>query len=199
MRLARIAVCVAAFVLLAAGSPSPKHSDSYVLRLGHTTFMNGGGMSSSALRSIQRTHGERFLWFRRDGRTFVTTDDTALDRATALIRPQQELGEKQSELGMKQSELGMRQAELGREQAALGQEQARLAPNGDSDRVNELARRQNELSERQNELAKKQDELAGKQQLLADRQEEVSREIEKRFAVLADQLIRTGNAKEVSR
>jgi hypothetical protein len=194
MRLARLLIVALALPLFAGSS---HHGPSYVLRLGSTTFMNGDGMSISELTSLQNRYGKRFFWFRQDGKTYIAYDALAIDRATAITRPQQELGAKQGELGSKQGELGAAQARLGAQQAAIGSEQA---SHGLSDSASaRLEKRQEELSARQEELSRRQEVMSKEQERLSEQQEALSRETEKKLSALADELIRSGAAKEVSR
>jgi hypothetical protein len=194
MRLARLLIFAFAIPVVAG---SLHHGDSYILRLGNTTFMSGDGMSISELKTLQSRYGKRFLWFRHDGKTYVSYDDVVLDRATALTQPQQQLGSSQGALGMKQAELGEAQAKLGREQADLGREQA---TRGLSDAARErLDKKQEQLSKRQEELERRQEELEVQQEKMSAKQDELSLETEKKFAALVEQLIRSGAAKEVSR
>jgi hypothetical protein len=197
MRLARFAlVAVFAAVPLVAHNSSDPHADSYVLRLGDITYMNGRGMSGETLKELQSAYGKRFLWFRRGGRTYVVRTDDVLARAQAIIEPQAEVGRKQGTLGAKQGGLGQQQANLGARQAQIGQDQAHTR---DSDGQAELDRQQRELSERQAELSKLQGDLSREQGKLSDMQERLSRQIEQQLGSLVDQCIRTGAAKEVGR
>jgi beta-lactamase regulating signal transducer with metallopeptidase domain len=54
-----------------------------------------------------------FIWFRRDGKSYVIRDQATIDRAKAFWAPQEELGKKQEELGRQQEALGKQQEELG--------------------------------------------------------------------------------------
>src|SRR5256885_12542524 len=97
--------------------------DSYVLRLGATTSMNGD-FDHDAVARLQERYGTRFFWFERDGEAYVVSDAKQIERAMAIVRPQQELGARQAALGRKQAALGEQQAALGLKQAAIGMRQA---------------------------------------------------------------------------
>ena len=198
MRLVRFAL-VALLVtlpLLAHSPSSDPNADSYVLRLGDITYMNGRGMSGDTLERLQSGYGKRFFWFRRGGKTYLVTTSAELQRAEAIILPQSELGKKQGALGAKQANLGSEQASLGAKQAQIGLDQAQA-----SNRHNqaELSRQQQELSEKQSELGKLQSDLGREQGKLGDMQERLSHQVEGQLAVLADQCIRSGAAKPVAR
>ena len=60
-------------------------------------------------------HGD-FLWFTRDGKSYVVDDPQTVSRIQAMYKPMEDLGRQQEELGRKQEELGRQQEELGRQQ-----------------------------------------------------------------------------------
>jgi beta-lactamase regulating signal transducer with metallopeptidase domain len=59
----------------------------------------------------EKMHGD-FIWFRRDGKSYIIRDQATIDRAKAFWAPQEELGKKQEELGKQQEALGKQQEEL---------------------------------------------------------------------------------------
>src|SRR5258708_3120545 len=91
--------------LLAHSSSSDPRADSYVLRLGDVTYMNGKGMSGDTLKELQSAYGKRFFWFRRGGRTYLVRTNEELERAEAIILPQSKLATKQAALGQNQATL----------------------------------------------------------------------------------------------
>jgi len=175
---------------LLAHPSSSDSADSYVLRLGEITYMNGKGMSGESLKRLQAGYGSRFFWFKRGGHTYVVKAADEIERAEAIVAPQAELGRKQAALGQKQAGLGGQQAGLGARQATLGGRQA--AAGGDDHRQSELSRQQEEVGKRQEVLSREQDKLSNEQ-------ERISAQVEAQLAVLADQCIRSGVAKEVGR
>ncbi len=182
---------------LLAHSPSPDSADSYVLRLGDITYMNGKGMSGEVLKRLQAGYGSRFFWFHRGGHTYVVKAAQEIERAEAIIGPEADLARKQSALGQKQAGLGGRQAGLGAQQAALGGKQA--AAGGDDRAQRELSRKQEALSKQQEELSRRQDVLGRQQDKLGEEQERINVLVEKQLGELADQCIRSGAAREVGR
>jgi hypothetical protein len=193
-KLALVALVLLVAIPLVAHAPS---EDSFVLRLGEVTYMNGKGMSGEALKRLQASNGPRFFWFKRGGHTYVVKAGQEIERAEAIIAPETELGRKQAALGQKQASLGGEQAGLGARQATLGGRQAAAA--GDDHRQSELSRQQETLSKQQEELSKRQEVLSREQGKLSDEQERVSAQIEAQLAALADQCIRSGVAKELGR
>lgn len=69
------------------------------------------------VRELQsRIHGG-FIWFRKDGRSYIIRDPATVRSATDAYAPQQALSRQQAELGRQQLEMGGRQAALGMQQA----------------------------------------------------------------------------------
>lgn len=49
--------------------------------------MFGRGMSSASLQQLQSELGSQFIWARRNARTYIIHDATAIDEARAAIAP----------------------------------------------------------------------------------------------------------------
>jgi beta-lactamase regulating signal transducer with metallopeptidase domain len=75
----------------------------------------GRGSKEEIEKARQLAHGD-FLWFERDGKSYVIDDPAAL----AQFKPMQD---KMEDLGKQQEALGKQQEELGRQQEALGRQQ----------------------------------------------------------------------------
>jgi hypothetical protein len=69
-------------------------------------------------RARTKVQGD-FIWFERDGKSYVITDPALVARSKALYAPQGELGRRQAELGQQQAELGKQQGLLGAQQALV--------------------------------------------------------------------------------
>jgi hypothetical protein len=82
----------------------------------HNVFMGSPGDHQELDRVRGKVKGS-FLWFERDGKSYVITDPAIIAKGEALYAPG-------SELGRRQAELGRKQAELGREQGLLAAQQA---------------------------------------------------------------------------
>src|SRR5262249_32020239 len=76
---------------LLAHSSSHDSADSYVLRLGDITYMNGKGMTGDALKRLQEGYGPRFFWFTRAGHTYVVKAGQEIERAEAIVAPQDQV------------------------------------------------------------------------------------------------------------
>jgi bla regulator protein blaR1 len=78
------------------------------------------GTDSDHRRAISHRakYGDRYLWFRRDGKEYVVTDRALLGEVDVAMEPQRELGRRQAELGEAQAKLGEQQAAIGEQQTA---------------------------------------------------------------------------------
>lgn len=179
-----------------------------------------GSTDGEDWRRIKALAGNRddLLWFRVDGRSWMTRDPRAVSRAREILVPMQELGRRQGALGRQQGALGRQQGALGREMGRIGREQGRLGArlaavtrgiaraewNGGGardlerererieDAMDGLAREIDALSRRQEPLAQRQDELGRQQEELGRRQEAASRRAQQDMQQLARDLIRQG-------
>jgi predicted nucleic acid-binding Zn-ribbon protein len=75
----------------------------------------GRGSKEKIEKARQVAHGD-FIWFERDGKSYVIDDQAAL----AQLKPMQD---RMEDLGKQQEALGKQQEELGRQQEALGRQQ----------------------------------------------------------------------------
>jgi hypothetical protein len=102
--------------------------DTWVLLEGNGTHVFSGSWRDAEEAKRLRGSGDGpFLYYRTDGRTYVTRDRAVIDRVKAELREQRELGEQQAALGAQQAALGGEQAGLGAEQGRLGARQHELA------------------------------------------------------------------------
>ena len=76
------------------------------------------GYGAEADRVGKKVKGN-FIWFERDGKSYVITDPALLAQVKSLYAPQGELGRRQAELGRQQAELGKQQGLLGVQQAMV--------------------------------------------------------------------------------
>jgi len=75
-----------------------KRKDAYVFRDGDITWMIAQGMSSDSLKEIKSRYGRVFLWARRNGQTFVTSDALVMDQARAVVHQNAGHPEQESKL-----------------------------------------------------------------------------------------------------
>jgi beta-lactamase regulating signal transducer with metallopeptidase domain len=74
--------------------------------------MSGTQEDAERVEELRKKIQGDFIWFRRDGKSYIIRDQATVDRAKALWAPQEELGKKQEELGKQQEDLGKQQEEL---------------------------------------------------------------------------------------
>ena len=96
-------------------SYSDDDQQSYVIVSGKSDSltMSGTGLDKSHLEELRASNPGGFIWFERDGKSYIVRDQSTIDRARSLWAPQEELGKKQEELGAQQEALGKQQEELG--------------------------------------------------------------------------------------
>jgi BlaR1 peptidase M56 len=173
------------------------NGDSYALISGnnknHVQFSGDwyDGRRADLDKARAVAHGD-FLWFTRNGKSYVVDDPQTIARIQAMYRPMEDLGRQQEELGRKQEELGKQQEELGRQQeeasiptpdiskemADLNAAVARLQAkkNGTvtqeqlADLEGTIGELQGKLGGLQGEVGAKQGELGRKQGLLGEQQ-----------------------------
>jgi beta-lactamase regulating signal transducer with metallopeptidase domain len=155
----------------------------------HNVSWGDGGQAKRLAKDIQGS----FIWFERDGKSYVITDPEVVNRAKALFSHQ-------NDINRRQAELGERQAELGREQARMSQQQTEVkvhAPDiskqmADLQRsIQKLAQEnagqvtqenlsslQEKLGEMQEKLASAQETIGNTAESIGERREEFSRQQE---------------------
>jgi hypothetical protein len=95
--------------------------ESYALVSGngkdHISFSGDwhNGRQAEFDKARAQAHGD-FLWFTRNGKSYVVDDPQIVARIQAMYKPMEDLGRQQEELGRKQEALGRQQEELGRKQ-----------------------------------------------------------------------------------
>jgi hypothetical protein len=142
-------------------------------------------------RARNVAHGD-FLWFSRNGKSYVVDDPQTIARIQSMYKPMEDLGRQQEELGKQQEALGRQQEELGRKQeqasvptpdiakemadlnAAAASLQAKKNATITVDQLADLQSKigelQGKLGELQGEVGTKQGELGREQGRLADQQ-----------------------------
>lgn len=93
------------------------NGDSYAVVRGtdkeHLTFsgdwMNGHREQFDKARRM--AHGD-FLWFTRNGKSYVVDDSNTVAQIVAMYRPMEDLGHQQEELGRMQEDLGRQQEQM---------------------------------------------------------------------------------------
>jgi beta-lactamase regulating signal transducer with metallopeptidase domain len=88
---------------------------SFVIVSGKSDSLTMSGTREEAkhVEELRKKIPGDFVWFWRDGKSYIIRDQSTIDRARAFWAPQEELGKKQEELGRQQEALGKQQEELG--------------------------------------------------------------------------------------
>jgi beta-lactamase regulating signal transducer with metallopeptidase domain len=116
---------------------STDHENSYAIILGKSQTLSGsfGHADFAQLEALREKIKGDFIWFERDGKSYVITDPETVKRATEAFAVQAELGKQQGELGERQGSLGELQGVLGQQDGALGEEMGQLYSNLENMRV----------------------------------------------------------------
>ena len=190
------------------------NSNDHVSFSGDWTWARREGIDKA--RKI--AHGD-FLWFTRNGKSYVVDDPAIVSSLIAMYKPMEDLGRQQEELGRQQEELGRQQKALGermsqasiptpdvsKELAQLRASLAELdAANGKTinqeqlagllEKLAELQGRlgslQGEVGSRQGEIGRQQGELGEQQGKLGERQGRLGAE-QGRIAREADRKVKS--------
>jgi BlaR1 peptidase M56 len=171
------------------------NGDSYAVVSGNDNVSFSGdwydGRKAELDKARKMAHGD-FLWFTRDGKSYMMDDPQIVSQIKQMYAPMEELGKKQEELGRQQEELGKKQEVLGRQMelatvptpemsaqiAAVEKATAALkAAKGQTltqdklaDMQEKLAELQSRLGDLQGSIGEKQGELGGKQGELGEQQ-----------------------------
>jgi hypothetical protein len=124
----------------------------------HSTMMSGN-INTRELDAL-RGSSPRLLWFKVDGRQYVSRDDAAIDAAVQITRPIREIGAAQGEVGARQGAIGAQQGEVGAKQGVIGAKQGAVGA------------RQGEIGAKQAALAAREIGASESQRQQFDRQRE---------------------------
>jgi beta-lactamase regulating signal transducer with metallopeptidase domain len=140
----------------------------YAIVSGTSVLMSGSQGEHEEVESLRRKINGDFIWFRRDGKSYIVKDAAFVRQAAQLFAPERELGKQQAALGEQQEALGRQQAALGRQMRGIRVQVPRdlatqiervetaikeIGPNGNQQ---QLGRLQGELGRIQGELGRLQ-------------------------------------------
>jgi len=184
-------------ILFATVMTVVSHHPTYVLSSGqHMASCNGA--DTEDIDTLRDRYGDRFFWYRDDGRSYVVRDAAALDAIEELFRPQREVGREQSALGRKQSDLGRQQSALGRRQSELGREQSSLAWDPDRrERMRELGDQMRDLGDQMRGLGDKMRDLGDQMRVKGDEMRALGRDIDRKLHTMMRDFATRGVAREV--
>ena len=174
------------FTIVSGNSTVSVSSDNFTI----TTDGN-----SNVASSLRRSFPGDFIWFVRDGKSYIIRDPATIKQAMDLFAPARELGRQQEALGKQQEALGAQQEALGAKQEALGDQMEKvrvkipdmtaeleklqadlkkLGGDGTQDELGRIQEKIGEIQERIGELqakaGEKQSELGEKQGALGEEQ-----------------------------
>lgn len=202
-------------------SSDDEEDEPYVLFREDWTSMCGNRKDLKRARKL-RDGEEDLLWFKRDGKEYVSRDAELIEELAQVFEAQGEIGEEQGSVGQEQGEIGARQGELGGRQAVvamrmannsmrLAELEARREGTRKSARRDEIDEQISQIEDEQQELQGEIDDISGEQEDLAhqqealgerqsdlgEKQEEATREARTRTHDLMEQAIDSGAAQPV--
>jgi DNA repair exonuclease SbcCD ATPase subunit len=141
--------------------------------------MSGTTEDAEMVQELKRTIKGDFIWFERDGKSYIIRDQATIDRARKLWAPQEELGKKQAALGEQQEALGKQQEALGAKMeqiqvkvpdmtAELDNLKAKLQKLNSSATVEQVGEIQSEIGELQSKIGELQSQAGEQQSKLGD-------------------------------
>jgi len=136
---------------------------------------------SEFVEFLQEKNPGDFVWFRRDGKSYVIRDAATIKRAKDFFAQVQELDKKQEELGKQQEALGEKQEALGKQQEEIHVQipdmsedlhklEAELKALGSSGSQEDLGRIQGAIGELQSKLGELQSKAGEEQGKLGEKQ-----------------------------
>jgi hypothetical protein len=159
----------------------------------HTHF-SGDLHTGEIDKARNMAHGD-FLWFSRNGKSYVVDDPQTISRIQSMYKPMEDLGRQQEELGKQQEVLGRQQEELGRKQelasvptpdiakelaelnaaaaSMQGKKNATITVDQLADLQSKIGELQDKLGELQGEVGERQGELGREQGRLGEQQGEL--------------------------
>jgi beta-lactamase regulating signal transducer with metallopeptidase domain len=167
------------FTIVSGNSTVSVSSDNFTI----TTDGN-----SNVASSLRRSFPGDFIWFVRDGKSYIIRDPATIKQAMDFFAPARELGRQQEALGKQQEALGAQQEALGAKQEALGEQmekvrvkipdmtveleklQAELKKLGADGTQEDLGRIQEKIGEIQERIGELQAKAGEKQSELGEKQ-----------------------------
>jgi uncharacterized coiled-coil protein SlyX/uncharacterized protein YjbJ (UPF0337 family) len=144
--------------------------------------------NAGVANSLRRNFPGDFIWFIRDGKSYIIRDPATIKQAMDFFAPAQALGRQQDELGKQQEALGAQQEALGAKQEALGDQmekvrvkipdmtaelqklEAELKKMGEDGTQEDLGHLQEKIGEIQSRIGELQSQAGEKQSALGEKQ-----------------------------
>lgn len=136
------------------------YGSRYVIMSGNSdeVSMSGSDEDLDHARELRKKISGDFIWFERDEKSYVITDQGFIARAKALFAPEEALAKQQDELGREQDALGKQQDALGQQMDSVKVKPRDITP--DLERIRaELEAMRHDNGATQSELGRLQAEL----------------------------------------
>lgn len=141
--------------------------------------MSGTQVDGERIEELKKKFPGDFIWFQRDGKSYIIRDQATIDRAKAFWAPQEDLGKKQEELGKQQEALGKQQEELSAKMEQIRVKvpdmtkeieklQTKLKELNSGATVDQIGEIQSEIGDLQSKLGDIQSEAGDQQSKLGD-------------------------------
>ena len=161
----------------------------FVLILGENHTVMNGSADDRKMAKIRRA-GDHVLWFKYQGKEYLTTDPAALREAEEIYRPVSQVGEQQGEIGAKQGAIGAQQGQVGGAQGAVGAKQGAIGAEQGAIGAKQGAigaKQAAGLSEaEQKQLDAEMEKLDKEMQVLDERMKELDKEMERAGQPMAE-------------
>ncbi|MGA7090061.1 MAG: M56 family metallopeptidase [Candidatus Acidiferrales bacterium] len=159
----------------------------YVIVSGDSTTISGDSGDAEHVQALRKENSGDFIWFERDGKSYIIRDPAIVKRARELFAPMDRLSKQQDELGARQEALGKQQDALGQQQeevrvnipdmsAQLRELEAKMHALSNGGTPEQLGELQSELGELQGRLGELQAQAAVGQSSFGEKQGELGRQ-----------------------
>lgn len=195
----RLSIAIEVVAVLAAtavvhAGPSDR---AHALCLGQSTYVTG--MNIEDFVAIRKARTGDFLWFRRDGKSYVVTDAAVLDAARIALRPVDELGREMKAVSERLAPYEKREAEIDGEDDTIDEAKDALDDRDDPAAEAERQRleiRQREVESRRRTLELEMRKVEAEERRLEEREREVERVADAAIERLAADALQRGLARK---
>jgi hypothetical protein len=185
-------------VLAATAAVHGGQSDrAHAVCLGQSSYVTG--MNIEDFVAMRKARTGDFLWFRRDGKSYVVTDAAVLDAARIALRPVDALGREMQAVSDRLKPYESREVEIDRDEEAIDEAQDALDDRHDAAAEAERRRleaRQHEVESRRRTLESEMRAVEDEERRLEEREREIERVADAAIGRLADEALQRGLAQK---
>lgn len=188
---------VAATARADSAKPAKHVIRRYVIVQGDSTNGSWDDSDTPSTAQLRSQFGDRFAWFRKDGRDYVVTASAVLDELDRAMEPQKNVNRMQARVNRAQAHVNELQAGVNAHQQDVNAAQAQVNashPGVDQERVN---RKQADVNAEQADVNAEQSKVNALQEKVNEEQRRVSAEIERRLQEIFESALRRGVATEI--